>query len=349
MWRLTRFGHGSSDRIVDGFGSAHPPGSLRYSIDLIRGQLRMSEKLTFNLLLILFLVILIYTVGVWLGSEGTVPLIVLALCGLVAVCGVAGGGALGFLFGIPRLLQHQDSRTDPDKKDAAGNGAKAITQPYIRSNSNLEEISDWLTKILVGLGLIHLSALPGYIHNYRAWLEGMIVFTVASPPGLSMALLSVTFASAAIGFLFFYIETRTRITLLLLATETVRGRPTNEEAQAVWQRPQFTIEGATVARDIKPAAALSSDAIVDDRMPATSDSADMWAAWAANQVRAGRLSEAAFGWRTAIERDAMKNAQLREKYAEVLLALDKDAEALKYFEEARRLGGDEERLLCREL
>jgi len=69
------------------------------------------------------------------------------------------GGLLGFLFGIPRALQLRE------KPDTAGQDQKdeGANRPAYRANTNLEEVSDWLTKILVGVGLTQLNAIPSKV------------------------------------------------------------------------------------------------------------------------------------------------------------------------------------------
>lgn len=57
--------------------------------------------------------------------------------GMFALAAMTSGGLLGFLFGIPRGLQGNPSGM----------------------NTNLEQISDWLTKILVGVALIQLGTI----------------------------------------------------------------------------------------------------------------------------------------------------------------------------------------------
>ncbi|HLY55167.1 MAG TPA: hypothetical protein VKS60_06400 [Stellaceae bacterium] len=70
---------------------------------------------------------------------------------------IIGGGALlvgafvGFLFGIPK------SRTDGTA--AAGDGGR---KRGVSDNANLEEVSDWLTKIIVGLGLAEFGNIPQF-------------------------------------------------------------------------------------------------------------------------------------------------------------------------------------------
>ena len=65
------------------------------------------------------------------------------------------GNLIGFLFGIPRALR----QSFPDTPQSAGSSESqsAINHPSYSTNTNLEQISDWLTKILVGVGLTQLS------------------------------------------------------------------------------------------------------------------------------------------------------------------------------------------------
>jgi hypothetical protein len=61
-------------------------------------------------------------------------------------CSFLGGGLVGFLFGIPR---------------SASSGQATPTGEY-QANSNLVEVSDWLTKIIVGVGLVQIGrVVPG--------------------------------------------------------------------------------------------------------------------------------------------------------------------------------------------
>lgn len=68
---------------------------------------------------------------------------ILGLSCSIAVSSLMVGGFFGFLFGIPRRLQESRSVANPD------NGKYT-------DNTNLEEISDWLTKIIVGISLTQL-------------------------------------------------------------------------------------------------------------------------------------------------------------------------------------------------
>lgn len=82
---------------------------------------------------------------------------------LLASASFLVGATLGFLFGIPGTLQH--SATPEPAAPKTGGGAQVAgdeaapaaasggREPVYRSNTSLEQISDWLTKILVGLSL----------------------------------------------------------------------------------------------------------------------------------------------------------------------------------------------------
>ena len=68
---------------------------------------------------------------------------------LIGGAAYAAGGGLGFLFGLPRYMTNPDS----PKED------------YSR-NDNLIQISDWLTKIIVGLGLTNLYKIPRLLQHF---------------------------------------------------------------------------------------------------------------------------------------------------------------------------------------
>lgn len=98
----------------------------------------------------------------------------------------AAGFGIGFLFGIPRVLQS-------DNPGAAGGS-------YIqRVNTNLEQISDWLTKIIVGLGLVQLQQLPGFLKGISLWAAASL------PLGRDTSLTQV--AAFATAFLVYFVVT----------------------------------------------------------------------------------------------------------------------------------------------
>lgn len=75
---------------------------------------------------------------------------------LVGGAALLVGGLMGFLFGMPR--SPGDEKPDPDRVSITARNDPLRNQ--YRPNTNLEDISDWLTKILVGVGLTQLTAIP---------------------------------------------------------------------------------------------------------------------------------------------------------------------------------------------
>lgn len=84
---------------------------------------------------------------------------------------LAAGTVVGFLFGVPKVRQAGAPRRGPGKDsasdratDPARTGSKLLDDPtgpsYQQSvNTNLEDVSDWLTKILIGVGLVEAKSI----------------------------------------------------------------------------------------------------------------------------------------------------------------------------------------------
>jgi len=77
---------------------------------------------------------------------------------LVACASFAGGASIGFLFGLPRAQKNQ-----PKKEENCDDSYS--------DNTNLEEVSDWLTKIIVGLTLIKFNKIIDLINNAALSME----------------------------------------------------------------------------------------------------------------------------------------------------------------------------------
>jgi hypothetical protein len=79
---------------------------------------------------------------------------------------MVAGTFLGFLFGIPRFVSSGKARVQSElrheQQAATGTaGAGTADGPAWAPSSNLAEISDWLTKLLLGAGLVQLTHLGG--------------------------------------------------------------------------------------------------------------------------------------------------------------------------------------------
>jgi hypothetical protein len=86
---------------------------------------------------------------------------------LLAAASLAVGGLAGFLFGVPRSLQ---TPVLPPVGDD-GQSRKQADEIAVRyaTNTNLEQISDWLTKILVGVGLTQIGTIVEHVKSASAY------------------------------------------------------------------------------------------------------------------------------------------------------------------------------------
>lgn len=107
---------------------------------------------------------------------------VLGVATIVAGASLLFGGLLGFLFGIPRTgeatrqqsqeqnKQSQEQNNQNSSPDNTKNSESADAGNAIQANTNLEDISDWLTKILVGVGLTQIGEISQAIAQLIDWL-----------------------------------------------------------------------------------------------------------------------------------------------------------------------------------
>lgn len=124
---------------------------------------------------------------------------------LWAVACLASGWIIGFLFGIPRVLQDNNASTF-ETNGAEQRPDSNNVKPYYRMqvNTNLEQISDWLTKIIVGVGLIELRNLPDALSS----LSNFLVRGVGTEPNAQALASSIIVYFTIIGFLGGYLMTR---------------------------------------------------------------------------------------------------------------------------------------------
>ena len=142
------------------------------------------------------LAVVLYAVQFTLGQTFSV----LGAAAAVAGAAAAVGSFVGFLFGIPKTLQ---SDRQPGEETR-----------YI-ANTNLEQISDWLTKILVGVGLVQISTAPDALGQLAQQLGPLFGGAASSPAfGLSLA---IYFTVA--GFVVAYLWTRAVLQSVLKAAD----------------------------------------------------------------------------------------------------------------------------------
>lgn len=91
-------------------------------------------------------------------------LLAIGVASMIASSALAAGVFVGFLFGLPRTLQPGFFLNSSEDKQSKSNHG-------YRVNANLEEISDWLTKILVGIGLTQIPGILTAFENYSNYVR----------------------------------------------------------------------------------------------------------------------------------------------------------------------------------
>lgn len=140
------------------------------------------------------------------GSFATVFTVAL----LLATSCLLIGGLVGFLFGIPRSLQQGEAEAE----EGAAEGGRDRRRSGYRANTNLEQISDWLTKILVGVGLTQLGEVRSTLDSLAGFFGPPLGGAPAGGP--FAVVVAVTFLTC--GFLVGYLWSR-----LYLATAFSRA------------------------------------------------------------------------------------------------------------------------------
>lgn len=154
-------------------------------------------------------------VGVVMTAAGLIPIVIYALsvpvnfAAVVSVGAMTGaaafvaGGLLGFLFGVPKAPEGDTE------------GSQVTRHARYRVNTNLEQISDWLTKILVGVGLIQLRQIA-------AAAIGLISVVAKGMGGSASARIvagGILVYFLGNGFLSAYYVTRTTLTTAFTITD----------------------------------------------------------------------------------------------------------------------------------
>jgi multisubunit Na+/H+ antiporter MnhC subunit len=138
-----------------------------------------------------------------------------------------------------------NEQSKPDEPALASSGVTAAGReaPFL-TNTSLEEISDWLTKIIIGLGLVQFQTFIAYLYKAALYAASFVAHTdmsevtstlvydskLASP--FFFALIITSLVSACF---FTYLETRTRLTLLFVgafkATGTDEHKPSADRTR----------------------------------------------------------------------------------------------------------------------
>jgi membrane protein YqaA with SNARE-associated domain len=157
------------------------------------------------------LVVLVYVSQVPGAKRWSVFATAIVVAGAAAVV----GGVVGFLFGIPLT----------SKQRTAG-----VSESQYETNTNLEQVSDWLTKIIVGVGLVQVGrALPALTR-----LAKSLNAPLGGEPYSGSFGLALTISYALLGFLFLYLWSRTDFTRELQQLTAVAQTQIDKVESASW-------------------------------------------------------------------------------------------------------------------
>lgn len=162
---------------------------------------------------LLFLLIL-FPLGLFVSARYDRHNTVLAL--LWAAAMIVLGFFFGLLFALPRY-----SRTE--------NRPSGSTQDRgLDVNTNLLDIADWLTKIIVGLGLYELKGIPKALRQFAGYVaQG---FTANGSEQFSMAMI---LHFVLLGFVAGYLLTRLELNRLIRAADVIYTRPFAEPIESL--------------------------------------------------------------------------------------------------------------------
>lgn len=234
---------------------------------------------------------------------------VIAVYGATIIAAACVGGLTGFLFGIPRLLQRMEGGRAGEgtpTTDATRMAFVDLRNGRSRSvggNSNLEEVSDWLTKIIVGLTLVHLADIKTHLLSFSAKLatatgsQGDATFT-----GFILCLILSSFV---LGFLSIYLEARTRVATLISDTELMLdGSALDDQAARIsYNAGVLGPISSDTPMVVLPAPPTSQDAELVAFPYSRLSTAQDYAAWGAAQARSGNYLAAVRAMTDAITQE----------------------------------------------
>jgi len=231
------------------------------------------------------------------------------------------GWLIGFLFGIPKVLQGDAAlaqaqsipppqpggtpETSPQSATAAANIATRRNQYLV--NTNLEQISDWLTKIIVGLGLINLKQVPELVLR----LSNFMAPVMGADSNVFAAAVFLYFS--VIGFLGGYITTRLWLAGAFYRADSRVGlQNINEEQRSAVLRESPDIENPKLS----PAADAAAKQVVGQSLDQLTTKEDI-TIWARVQLSQGNYESAVSGYAKAVAL-APDDIELRLEYATAL-------------------------------
>ena len=252
----------------------------------------------------------------------------------VILAGAAGasGGIIGFLLGIPKAAG-QSVRND---RPAPPAGTSAPTRRYENSTA-LEEISEWLTKIIVGVGLVEFSTIVEKFELLSQRAAPLFIATGLAPEALVTITSAILLTNFLLGFSAAYIFTR-----MFLVSAFFQVDAANQDLLA---------RNVERISEIGSASLFHDDGSPDDRRSAVEllkvpisslRTREDFLGWAKAHIIFNDYASAAEALRRALDAARWKDPELLSLYARTLAAQDNSADARKYFDMALSLAKRED-------
>ncbi|MET0399429.1 MAG: tetratricopeptide repeat protein [Longimicrobiaceae bacterium] len=243
----------------------------------------------------------------------------------------SSGMAVGFLFGIPRVLQG-DVPVDPSQPGGAQGARDAAGQEdgyRIRPNTNLEQISDWLTKILVGVGLVQMGKIGDALDRASLFLARGLG---APAESLQVFAAGIIVYFTVSGFMGGYLTTRLFLTgAFSRADRAAAAQPTLAEYSAVREASIEIVDrgGAVSGEAVQAASRIGAVPVDQLRTP------EALAVWAKAQLIEGNTQAAVDAYARAVA-GAPGDVALRYEYAVALFQAGRPEETVRELQEAYR-------------
>ena len=109
------------------------------------------------------------------------------------------GALIGMVFGVPNV--------PPVKKDINDGTNKTVADaPFV--STNLAQISDWLTKVVIGAGLVEITKIPSFIVKVSLKMAVGVAVDLSKIPQVSMICVAILIYNTCFGFISGYLLMR---------------------------------------------------------------------------------------------------------------------------------------------
>ena len=181
---------------------------------------------------------------------------------LIGLAAASVGALLGFLFGVPRPISDlgastpsapavASTLTDADATQASPQSARtgrSAAGPWLAGEYlNLTQVSDWLTKIIVGVGLVEATSIYQRLSALSVSLGGMLFDGTL---GTRLVIPSLMVAGAIIGFLYAYLFTQLFLAALMAYSAYKVASPLAGLAEAIATMSSFSAANPALADSI---------------------------------------------------------------------------------------------------